>query len=224
MAAALRVGGDGGFRGAPFPLRVPGVAAAAFVSRKDLCRAACRPPTSLSVSSVRSAGQPLMNKRAAKPFLPHSASVGPARCASGGHGGRPCGTAVRTAADVFLIPFGRPVEEFAAASSRAEAGLDPARDAALDIGGRARDLVPVTWELSVPGPVSPPVRAAEANQRSPFARAFMPTQPVPAPRTVVARTTVARSRNSRLDASRACWSEKLGSKTPPTRVTGSRPR
>lgn len=85
-----------------------------------------------------------MNKRAAKPCLPYSASVGPTRCASGGHGSRPCGIAVRTAAHVFLIPFGRPVEEFAAASSRAEAGLDPARDAAPDIGGRARELVPAT--------------------------------------------------------------------------------
>ena len=45
---------------------------------------------------------------------------------------------------MFLIPFGRPVEEFAAASSRAEAGLGPADYAALDIGGRARDLVPAT--------------------------------------------------------------------------------
>ena len=47
-------------------------------------------------------------------------------------------------ANMFLIPFGWMVKEFADAPFWAGAGLDPARYAALDLGGLARNLVPVT--------------------------------------------------------------------------------
>jgi hypothetical protein len=55
-------------------------------------------------------------------------------------------------------------------------------------------------ELSEPGPVLPPVSAADANQRSPLAR----------------------SRTSRLCVALDCWSEKAGSNTPA--ITGAEPR